>query len=190
MDGRHRPWAPVILVPLGNLELATGRAPAVPPVLVEATQLDAVYEAVRHWMVAQHFRTEEISGQRCAAISRRRTGSRGCLPCRWRRTCNLASGKRMIHCGKTCRYRWATCRLRARGLRLWSPAGMPLSPTAWPRGRWMRCIAVDARRLDIEIVRVPGAWEIPSAARLARRNETVRGHRHTGRPAARRDRTL
>ena len=38
------------LAPLGNLELVTGRAPAVPGLLVEVTQLDAVHAAVKAWM--------------------------------------------------------------------------------------------------------------------------------------------
>ena len=39
------------LAPVGNVELVTGRAPWVPALLVEVTQLDAVYSAVRAWML-------------------------------------------------------------------------------------------------------------------------------------------
>ena len=46
------------LAPLGNLELVLGRAPATPNLLVETTELDAVYAVVRAWMAA-NFRTEE-----------------------------------------------------------------------------------------------------------------------------------
>ena len=41
------------LAPLGNLELVFGRAPAVPNILVETTQLDQVYAVVRAWMAAR-----------------------------------------------------------------------------------------------------------------------------------------
>ena len=43
-DGTGRGAA--FLAPLGNLEIMTGRAPAVPPILVEVTQLDQVRAAV------------------------------------------------------------------------------------------------------------------------------------------------
>src|SRR5579875_2291851 len=46
------------LAPLGNLELVTGRPPAAPEILIETTQLDAVYAVVRSWMAA-NYRTEE-----------------------------------------------------------------------------------------------------------------------------------
>src|ERR1700733_2567912 len=48
------------LAPLGNLELVAGRAPAVPPILIEVTQLDQVQAAVEKWMVA-NYRTEEVA---------------------------------------------------------------------------------------------------------------------------------
>ena len=56
-DGTGRGQA--FLAPIGNLEIMTGRAPAVPPVLIEVTQLDQVRAAVEHWMIA-NYRTEEV----------------------------------------------------------------------------------------------------------------------------------
>src|SRR5450755_2229667 len=56
-DGRGRGAA--FLAPVGNLEVMTGRPPAVPPVLVEVTQLDQVHAVVEKWMVANH-RSEEV----------------------------------------------------------------------------------------------------------------------------------
>ena len=53
-DGRGAPF----LAPLGNLELVLGRPPATPNILIETTELDAVYAVVRAWMAA-NFRTEE-----------------------------------------------------------------------------------------------------------------------------------
>jgi 6,7-dimethyl-8-ribityllumazine synthase len=48
------------LAPLGNLELVTGRLPAVPPLLIETTQLDHIHTAVHQWLLATH-RTEDIA---------------------------------------------------------------------------------------------------------------------------------
>ena len=41
------------LAPLANLELVTGRAPAVPALLIEVTGLDQVYAAVRDWLATE-----------------------------------------------------------------------------------------------------------------------------------------
>src|ERR1700735_1228477 len=49
-----------LLAPLGNLEFVTGRPPTVPPVLIEVTNLDAVYAAVQRWMLG-NYRTEEVT---------------------------------------------------------------------------------------------------------------------------------
>ena len=48
------------LAPIGNLEIMTGRAPSVPPILIEVSQLDQVRQVVEHWMIANH-RTEEVA---------------------------------------------------------------------------------------------------------------------------------
>ena len=57
-DGTGRGLA--FLAPIGNLEIMTGRLPAVPPVLIEVTQIDQVRAAVERWMIA-NYRTEEIA---------------------------------------------------------------------------------------------------------------------------------
>ena len=57
-DGTGRGHA--FLAPVGNLELVTGRAPAVPSVLVEVTGLDQVHDVVRKWLAPQ-FRTEDVA---------------------------------------------------------------------------------------------------------------------------------
>ena len=54
-DGSSRGAA--FLAPVGNLELVTGRAPATPALLVEVTQLDAVYAAVQGWLASQNAET-------------------------------------------------------------------------------------------------------------------------------------
>ena len=57
-DGSGRGAA--FLAPLGNLEMVAGRAPAVPPVLIEVTQLDQVRAVVEQWMKANR-KAEEIA---------------------------------------------------------------------------------------------------------------------------------
>ncbi len=47
-----------------------------------------------------------------------------------------------------------------------------------------------AAKADVEIVRVPGAWEIPSAARTLAEIEALRRHRDARLSAARRDGAL
>lgn len=49
LDGRGAAF----LAPVGNLELVTGREPAVPPILIEVTQLDHIYAAVERWLLAK-----------------------------------------------------------------------------------------------------------------------------------------
>src|SRR5260370_39121222 len=47
------------LAPLGNLEFVTGRPPAVPPLLVEVTQLDHIHALIEKWLPTDP-RTEEL----------------------------------------------------------------------------------------------------------------------------------
>ena len=71
-DGTGRGLA--FLAPIGNLEIMTGRAPAVPPILIEVTQLDQVRAAVEHWMIA-NYRTEEVA-ERLTEVAATHWGSR------------------------------------------------------------------------------------------------------------------
>ncbi|HZY71845.1 MAG TPA: 6,7-dimethyl-8-ribityllumazine synthase [Edaphobacter sp.] len=154
------------LAPLGNLEFVTGRPPAVPPLLVEVTQLDQVHAAVQKWMLAS-YRTEEVEALLSAPE-----------PTHWNSrlfTVKIATGE-----------------VEALTLGFWqsenplhnkpvavegdlSAAGMRFAVVT---ARWNAVItdrllqgALDglyrsgAAKADVEIVRVPGAWEIPSAAR-------------------------
>jgi 6,7-dimethyl-8-ribityllumazine synthase len=151
-----------LLAPLGNLEFVTGRPPAVPPLLVEVTNLDAVHAAVQQWMLSSS-RSEEVE--------------------------TLLSSPELTHWNS----RLFTVKL-AEGLLLgfWqsenplhnkpvaiegdlSASGMRFAIVT---ARWNAVItdrllqgSLDglyrsgATKKDVEIVRVPGAWEIPSAAR-------------------------
>jgi 6,7-dimethyl-8-ribityllumazine synthase len=154
------------LAPLGNLEFVTGRPPAVPPLLIEVTQLDQVHAAVQKWMLA-YYRTEEIA--------------------------ELLSTPELTHWNsRLFRVKIATGEAEALTLGFWqsenplhnkpvaiegdlSAAGMRFAIVT---ARWNAVItdrllqgSLDglyrsgAAKADVEIVRVPGAWEIPSAAR-------------------------
>lgn len=151
-----------LLAPLGNLEFVTGRPPAVPPLLVEVTSLDAVHAAVQQWMLGS-YRSEEVAA--------------------------LLSSPELTHWDS----RLFTVKL-AEGLTLgfWQSENplhnKPVAIEGDLSAVGMRFAIVTARwnavitdRLlqgsldglyrsgavkgDVEIVRVPGAWEIPSAAR-------------------------
>ena len=159
-DGQGRGTA--LLAPLGNLELMTGRAPAVPPILIEVTGLDAVHTAVERWMLA-NYRSEEVSallGQPELTHWNSRLFTvkleDGLVLGFWQSE-NPLHGKPVAMEGD----------LSAEGMRF-----------AIVVARWNAVItdrllqgSLDAlyrsgtKQADVEIVRVPGAWEVPSAAR-------------------------
>jgi 6,7-dimethyl-8-ribityllumazine synthase len=150
------------LAPLGNIELVTGRAPAVPPVLVEVTQLDAVYDAVRQWM-ATHLRSEEVATA-LSAVAATHWHSRLF-------TVLLAPNLQLGF--------WeAENALHGKPIAIEGDLSAAGKSFAIVVARWNAVItdrllqgALDAlyrsgcAKRDVEIVRVPGAWEIPSAAR-------------------------
>ena len=150
------------LAPIGNLELVVGRSPAVPNILVETTQLDAVYATVRAWMAA-NFRTEE-------AVVRLSSPAET----HWKSrlfTADLAPGLKIGF--------WQSENpLRGRPVAIEGDLSAEGQRFAIVVARWNAVItdrllqgALDALLRSgaddsmIEIVRVPGAWEIPSAAR-------------------------
>ena len=150
------------LAPIGNLELVAGRAPGVPPILIEVTQLDQVRQIVEKWMIANH-RTEEIA-ELLSEASPTHWNSRlftvildPSLALGFWESENPLHGKPFAIEGDL------------------SAAGMKFAIVV---ARWNAVItdrllqgALDglhrsgAAQSDIQIVRVPGAWEIPSAAR-------------------------
>lgn len=150
------------LAPLGNLELVAGRMPAVPPVLIEVTQLDQVRAAVERWMMAA-YRSEEVA-QLLSESAGTHWNSRlftvtldASLTLGFWESENPLYGKPVAIEGDL------------------SAAGMKFAIVV---ARWNAVItdrllqgALDgllrsgAVREDIQIVRVPGAWEIPAAAR-------------------------
>ncbi len=150
------------LAPLGNLELVTGRAPAVPSLLVEVTQLEQVHAVVREWMLTR-FRTEEVA-ELLTAPELTHWNSRIV-------TVQMSPEVRMGF--------WESENpLHGRPVAIGgdlSAAGMRFAVVV---ARWNAVITdrllqgtldalfrSGAARDAVQIVRVPGAWEIPSAAR-------------------------
>ncbi len=154
------------LAPVGNLEIVTGRLPGgdaeTPPILVEVTQLDHVRSIVEKWLLA-HIRSEEVP--------------------------SVLSGTESTHWNSRFFRVQLTPELR---LGFWqsenplhgqpdavegdlSAVGMRFAivTTRWNtvitdrllQGSMDALHRSGAAKADIEIVRVPGAWEVPSAAR-------------------------
>jgi 6,7-dimethyl-8-ribityllumazine synthase len=149
------------LAPLGNLEFVDGQFPSTADVLVEVTALDAVHQAATSWLRTQG---GDSSAARLSPITETHWKSRiftvepepGFPFSFWAWTDPL-KGKAVAVEGDLC------------------AAGMKFGLVV---ARWNAVIterllegALDAlqrsgaRRADIELVRVPGAWEIPAAAR-------------------------
>jgi 6,7-dimethyl-8-ribityllumazine synthase len=162
-DGAGRGAA--LLAPLGNLEFVTGRLPTVPRLLIEVTQLDAVHAAVEKWMLGI-YRTEEIKSllskpelthwnSRLFTVKLATGGEE--LELGFWQSENVLHGKPVALEGD----------LSAEGMRF------AVITTRWNTVITDRLLqgALDglyrsgAAKKDVEIVRVPGAWEIPSAAR-------------------------
>jgi 6,7-dimethyl-8-ribityllumazine synthase len=150
------------LAPLGNLELVAGRLPAVPPILIEVTQLDQVRAAVEQWMVAG-YRTEEVV-ELLSPVE----------PTHWNsRLFTVALDPSLIIGFWESENPFAGRPIAVEGDL--SAAGMRFAIVV---ARWNAVItdrllqgALDAllrsgaAKADVQIVRVPGAWEIPAAAR-------------------------
>ena len=149
------------LAPLGNLEFVDGQFPSTADVLVEVTALDAVHQAAATWLRAQG---GDAALERLAPIAETHWKSRiftvepepGFAFSFWAWTDPIKSKAVAVE-GDLC------------------AAGMDFAIVV---ARWNAVIterllegALDAlmrsgaQRAEIEVVRVPGAWEIPAAAR-------------------------
>ncbi len=149
------------LAPLGNLEFVDGQFPPTADVLVEVTALDAVHQAAAAWLRAEG---GDEAAARLAAITETHWKSRlftvepepGFAFSFWA-WADPVKGKPVAVEGDL------------------SAAGMKFAIIV---ARWNAVItdrlldgALDAlvrsgaERAEIEVVRVPGAWEIPAAAR-------------------------
>jgi 6,7-dimethyl-8-ribityllumazine synthase len=157
------------LAPLGNLEFVDGAFPSTADVLVEVTALDAVHQVAAAWLRAQ---AGEEGVARLSAIEETHWKSRiftvepepGFAFSFWAWT-DPQKGKPVAVEGDL------------------SAAGMKFAIVV---ARWNAVIterlleaALDAllrsgaSRADIQVVRVPGAWEIPAAARTIANSGTV-----------------
>jgi 6,7-dimethyl-8-ribityllumazine synthase len=150
------------LAPLGNLEFVDGEFPSTADVLVEVTALDAVHQAAQSWLSAQG---GEAAVERLSSITETHWKSRIF-------TVEPEPGFEFSF--------WAwTDPLRGKPVAAegdLSAAGMKFAIVV---ARWNAVVterllegALDAllrsgaARAAIEVVRVPGAWEIPAAARV------------------------
>ncbi len=157
------------LAPLGNLEIVAGEFPATADVLVEVTQIDAVHQAAEAWLRAQD---GEAGAQSISPVTETHWKSRIF-------TVEPEQGFAMSF--------WAwTDPLQGRPIAIegdLSAAGMKFAIIV---ARWNAVItdrlldgALDALlrsgavRGDIAAVRVPGAWEIPAAARTVADQRSV-----------------
>jgi 6,7-dimethyl-8-ribityllumazine synthase len=149
------------LAPLGNLEFVDGQFPATADVLVEVTALDAVHQAAEAWLRGQG---GEAAVARLSAISETHWKSRIF-------TVEPEPGFAFSF--------WAwTDPLKGRPVAVEGDLSAEGMKFAIVVARWNAVIterllegALDAllrsgaQRADIQVVRVPGAWEIPAAAR-------------------------
>jgi 6,7-dimethyl-8-ribityllumazine synthase len=149
------------LAPLGNLEFVDGQLPSTADVLVEVTALDAVHQAAAAWLRAHE---GDAAVARLSAITETHWQSRIF-------TVEPEPGFRFSF------WVW-TDPMRGRPVAVegdLTAVGMKFAVIV---ARWNAVIterllegALDAllrsgaKRADIEVVRVPGAWEIPAAAR-------------------------
>jgi 6,7-dimethyl-8-ribityllumazine synthase len=154
------------LAPLGNLEFVDGNLPSIPDILVEVTSLDSIHQAAEAWLRANS--TPDQSGDALASQLS------PIAETHWRSrlfTVEPESGFRFGF------WAWSDP-VKGKPVAVegdLSAAGMKFAVVV---ARWNAVItdrlldgALDAllrsgaTHSDIQIVRVPGAWEIPAAAR-------------------------
>jgi 6,7-dimethyl-8-ribityllumazine synthase len=149
------------LAPLGNLEIVDGEFPATADVLVEVTALDGVHQAAQGWLRAEG---GDEAAARLSPITETHWKSRIF-------TVEPEPGFKISF--------WAWSHpVKGRPVAVEGDLSAEGMKFAIVVARWNAVIterlldgALDAllrsgaRRAEIEVVRVPGAWEIPAAAR-------------------------
>ena len=174
------------LAPVASLELVTGRAPATPSLLIEVTGLDEVHRVTRDWLTVQAGTVISAGREAPAPNSSETALNLGETP---RNLGENASEITETHWNSRLFTAVLDPQLRVSFWESNNPLhGQPLAVEgdlsaankrfAIVVARWNAVItdrllqgSLDAllrsgaTRADIEIVRVPGAWEIPSAAR-------------------------
>jgi 6,7-dimethyl-8-ribityllumazine synthase len=147
------------LAPLGNLEFVTGRVPAVPTLLVEVTQLEAVHAAVKTWLAKREPETVFAEPELTHWNSRLFTVelTEGLRVGFWESE-NPLHGKPVAIEGDLA----AAGRKFAIVVARWNA----VITDRLLQGSLDALYRSGCAKGDVEIVRVPGAWEIPSAARM------------------------
>lgn len=170
------------LAPLANLELVTGRAPATPSLLIEVTGLDEVHRVTRDWLrsPSESNLSETVLNldekplnlsENVSEVSETHWNSR------------LFSAT--LDVGVEVGFWESNNPLHGHPLAVEGDLSAANKRFAIVVARWNAVItdrllqgSLDAllrsgaTRADIEIVRVPGAWEIPSAARTLAETKT------------------
>jgi 6,7-dimethyl-8-ribityllumazine synthase len=149
------------LAPLGNLEFVDGQFPSTADVLVEVIALDAVHQAAATWLRAQD---GEPAVARLSAITETHWKSRlftvepepGFAFSFWAWT-DPVKGKPVAVEGDLC----ATGMKFAVVVARWNA----VVTERLLEGALDALLRSGAKRTDIDVIRVPGAWEIPAAAR-------------------------
>jgi 6,7-dimethyl-8-ribityllumazine synthase len=158
------------LAPLGNLEFVDGTLPSSAEVLVEVTSLDSVHDLAKSWLAKTWGETETPS--RITDITATHWKSRiftvepvPGVPFAFWEWEDVLKGKPVATEGD----------LSADGMRF------SIVVARWNaviadrllQGALDALLRSGAKKSDIEIVRVPGAWEIPSAARAVAEKKQV-----------------
>lgn len=157
------------LAPVGNVEFVTGRMPAVPRILVEVTQLDHVHAAVTRWAAdapKPHLSHEDVPEVAVPVVS-------AVAATHWNsRLFSLTVGSLEVGFWQSENPLHGAVPAVEGGL---SAGGMKFAviTTRWNtvitdrllQGALDCLLRSGAKMSDIDVVRVPGAWEIPNAAR-------------------------
>ena len=151
------------LAPLGNLEFVDGRFPATADILIEVTSLDSIHQVAEVWLRAQG---GDAALSRLSPISETHWKSRLF-------TVEPEPGFRFSF------WAWSNP-LKGKAVALEGDLSAEGMKFAIVVSRWNAVVtdrllegALDAllrsgaARSDIEVIRVPGAWEIPAAARAS-----------------------
>ena len=175
------------LAPLGNLEFADGNAPALAEILVEVTALDSIEAVARQWMNGAW--GEQEAARRIGAVAETDWKSRaftiepvpGHVFAFWEWLDPL-KGKPLAIEGD----------LSAQGMRFAVVAARwnAVITDRLLQGALDALLRSGAAREDVSVIRVPGAWEIPAAARQAAESGQRRCRHHSRRAPARGDRPL
>ncbi len=149
------------LAPLGNLEVAIGYPPTQPTLMIEVTQLDEIHAAIKAWILSRH------SSEDTAKLSEPTLTHWNSRLFNLQLTKDLAVG-----------FWQSENPLHHRPIAIEGDLSAAGKRFAIVVARWNAVItdrllqgSLDAltrsgcKINDIQIVRVPGAWEIPSAAR-------------------------